>query len=171
MLSLDPLCGLVTLILVGKVLFPGEKLFNPKKYGGLNIIELGTWNNTTMLKLLWNICRKFDNLWVKWVHSYYIKGDMLMDMEEKASYLCIVRSTLKQLDNIMHMQTFWQQMIRGNKFSTKKVYLNMRSMCEDNVNWSYVLYGNTARPRVVMTLWLTCHGRLAVVISAPTRKP
>lgn len=63
-----------------------KKICGPKKYDGLNIIELGTWNNTTMLKLLWNLCRKFDNLWVKWVHSYHIKGDVLMDMEEKASY-------------------------------------------------------------------------------------
>lgn len=69
---------------------------SPKKCGGLNIIELSSWNNTTMLKLPWNLCNKSDSLWVKWVHTYYIKGVTVMDMKETNSYSWIVRAILKQ---------------------------------------------------------------------------
>lgn len=39
----------------------------PKSQGGLSIINLVIWNKICMLKCLWNICNKSDNLWVKWV--------------------------------------------------------------------------------------------------------
>lgn len=81
-----------------------------------------------------DINSKSDSLWVKWVHNYYIKGDSLMDMNDKVSYLWIMRSILKQRESVVQLQTIWKQIVQGNKFSTKKVYLKMRSIGEDKVN-------------------------------------
>ncbi|XP_058772315.1 uncharacterized protein LOC131646218 [Vicia villosa] len=51
-----------------------KKTCSPIHQGGLNIINLEVWNSITLLKCLWNLCMKLDNLWVKWVHVYYLKG-------------------------------------------------------------------------------------------------
>lgn len=32
-----------------------------------------------MLKCLWNICARAENLWVKWVHLYFLKGQQVID--------------------------------------------------------------------------------------------
>lgn len=33
---------------------------------------------------------------------------------------------------------------------------------EPKVSWRSLMYGNVARPRALIIMWLTCHGRLAV---------
>lgn len=78
-----------------------KKICNPRKCKGLNIIELGTWNNTNMLKLLWNLCRKSDSLWVRWMQRYYIKGEELVDIWDKTSHSWIVKYILKQRDSLV----------------------------------------------------------------------
>ncbi|KAL5132045.1 putative ribonuclease H protein [Glycine soja] len=50
----------------------------PRKLGGLDVLNLHVWNQITLLKCLWNICKKTDNLWVKWVHIHYMKGKELL---------------------------------------------------------------------------------------------
>lgn len=126
---------------------------------GLNIIELSTRNNATMLKLLLNLYTKSDSLWVKWAHTYYIKGYKRMDMKGKASYSWIMKAILKHRESLVCMQTTWNH-IMHNKFTMKKVYMKMRSIDHDHVPWKHILFGNTARPRAMITLWLTFHGRL-----------
>lgn len=54
-----------------------ETVCRPKCQGGLDIINLTVWNQVTMMKCLWNLCRKSDNLWVKWIHMYYLKKRVL----------------------------------------------------------------------------------------------
>ena len=42
----------------------------PFTKGGWNLRDMYIWNKATMLKHLWNLARKKNNLWV---HSYYMK--------------------------------------------------------------------------------------------------
>ncbi|CAL5194246.1 unnamed protein product [Lathyrus oleraceus] len=113
-----------------------------------------------MLKLLWNLCKKSDNLWVKWIHSYYIKGGELMNMDAKARHSWIMRVIFHQREKIAHVQTLWQHQLQCDRFTTKKVYLKLRSMSKNKVIWNRMIYDNVVRPRTVMRLWLACHGRL-----------
>ncbi|KAF1864425.1 hypothetical protein Lal_00021846 [Lupinus albus] len=73
-----------------------KKVCSPRKHGGLNIIDLNTWNSVTMMKLLWNLCGKANNLSVKWLHTYYIKNGDVMQMESKPSHSWIIKAILKQ---------------------------------------------------------------------------
>ncbi|XP_019261814.1 PREDICTED: uncharacterized protein LOC109239681 [Nicotiana attenuata] len=45
----------------------------PKQQGGLGITDCIIWNEAAMVKYVWNITKKEDNLWVKWVNHVYIK--------------------------------------------------------------------------------------------------
>ena len=76
----------------------------PRKYGGLNVIHLQTWNHVTMMKLLWSLSEKVDNLWVKWVHTYYLKNQSTMEIPQKTTQSWIMRSILNQRVHINNMQ-------------------------------------------------------------------
>ncbi|XP_021770732.1 uncharacterized protein LOC110734914 [Chenopodium quinoa] len=44
-----------------------------KKVGGLGIRDCELWNKAALGKYIWQISKKKDSLWVKWVHNVYIK--------------------------------------------------------------------------------------------------
>ncbi|XP_057248240.1 uncharacterized protein LOC130590220 [Beta vulgaris subsp. vulgaris] len=48
-------------------------LCKPKKIGGLGIRDCIQWNVAAMGKYVWQVSEKEDLLWIKWVHSVYIK--------------------------------------------------------------------------------------------------
>ncbi|XP_019248784.1 PREDICTED: uncharacterized protein LOC109228056 [Nicotiana attenuata] len=56
-----------------KALLAWEKVCMPKTDGGCNVLEISTWNKAAICKLLWNLCKKKDKLWVQWIHMYYGK--------------------------------------------------------------------------------------------------
>lgn len=56
-----------------RALVAWDKLCLPKAAGGWNLTCIKLWNQAAICKLLWNIAKKKDKLWVKWVHEFYIK--------------------------------------------------------------------------------------------------
>ena len=52
-----------------------KSLCLPKAEGGLGFRDLKSWNDSLLAKCFWNIHKKKDSLWVKWVHHIYLKGD------------------------------------------------------------------------------------------------
>ncbi|VFQ83678.1 unnamed protein product [Cuscuta campestris] len=45
----------------------------PKQEGGLGLKNLLLWNQACTMKLMWDVAKKKDSLWVKWVHGRYLK--------------------------------------------------------------------------------------------------
>ncbi|CAJ2669420.1 unnamed protein product [Trifolium pratense] len=129
----------------------------PKAQGGLNLLSLEEWNRANLTKLLWNIHNKADSLWIRWIHSYYIKQDQLMTMPVNQSCSWILKTILKQRESIPYIQG-WENM--KGKAITRTIYKLLR---EDYplVDWKTVMYQNMARPRAVFIFWLACHSRLA----------
>lgn len=62
-----------------KAVLAWDKVCQPESTGGLNILDIHTWNKAAIVKLLWNICQKKDILWVKWIHIYYGKNRVLYE--------------------------------------------------------------------------------------------
>ncbi|KAK4733465.1 hypothetical protein R3W88_007726 [Solanum pinnatisectum] len=52
-----------------------KEVCRSKNEGGLGIMECMTWNEAAITKYVWNIAKKADNLWVKWVNRIYLKGN------------------------------------------------------------------------------------------------
>lgn len=52
----------------------------PGDYGGLNIVDFKMWNKITMLNFPWNLSGKSNSLWVKRIHTYYLKKEGLMNV-------------------------------------------------------------------------------------------
>lgn len=51
-------------------------------------------------------------------------------------------------------------MMHGSKFQMKKMYLALQN--NQKVTWKTLFYGNIARPRDMVNLWMTCNERLAI---------
>ncbi|GKA75895.1 RNA-directed DNA polymerase, eukaryota, reverse transcriptase zinc-binding domain protein [Tanacetum coccineum] len=58
----------------GKAKVAWKNVCKPKNQGGLGLKDLTVWNNTLLVKHLWNIANKKDTLWVKWVSTVKLKG-------------------------------------------------------------------------------------------------
>ncbi|GAB2268310.1 hypothetical protein Dimus_038709 [Dionaea muscipula] len=56
-----------------KALVKWDEVCVGKKYGGLDIMRIGEWNSTNLFKLVWDLANKTDGLWIKWIHSRYLK--------------------------------------------------------------------------------------------------
>ena len=50
-----------------------EQLCQPKRKGGLGILNMDNWNKAALGKYIWWIAQKQDRLWIKWIHAVYLK--------------------------------------------------------------------------------------------------
>lgn len=83
-----------------------KKVCNRKNQGGLHIITIEHWNKANLIKLLWNLSGKRDNIWIKWIHCYYIKGKDLMKVSMKNNGSWIIKDILKQRQRIFQNQAW-----------------------------------------------------------------
>ncbi|KAL0367896.1 UNVERIFIED_CONTAM: hypothetical protein Scaly_1008500 [Sesamum calycinum] len=60
-----------------------EDICHPKNEGGLGIRHTQTWNVALLARVLWNIHRKADTLWVQWVDAIYLKGGSVWDWQPR----------------------------------------------------------------------------------------
>ncbi|KAK6791742.1 hypothetical protein RDI58_010823 [Solanum bulbocastanum] len=126
-------------------------------------------NKAAILKLLWNIDRMKDCLWVQRIHSYYIKaGDMyLVRISMNASW--VVRKVLEAREQLRirsHSHgTISEQMQGiqlGRKFSIHKMYISLLPN-HPKVAWKYLTKHPRIHPRHRFILWLAIQQRLVIV--------
>lgn len=131
----------------------------PRSNGGLNITNLTIWNQTNLIKCLWNICRKADNLWVQWIHTYYLHGKQALDVNIGNSWSWMIKNIMRQREKIHSIQQVWDNTLNSKKFPMKQIYL---LLIEDDIKvpWRFLLHKNPARPRALFTTWMLCHGKL-----------
>ncbi|XP_058732785.1 uncharacterized protein LOC131604357 [Vicia villosa] len=137
-----------------------KEVCKPREKGGLNIIDLEDWNKVTMLKLLWDLRKKTDSLWVLWMHTYYIREKDIMIMELKHDSSWIVKGILKARMLVPEVLNTWHQALSASSFKMGKFYKDLNRN-HTTVSWSVLFAGNIARPRALFCLWLACHKRLA----------
>ncbi|XP_062118460.1 uncharacterized protein LOC133832091 [Humulus lupulus] len=56
-----------------------EKIYRPKRAGGLGFRNILAWNKAALGKYVWAISSTKDDLWVKWINSVYIKDQVWWD--------------------------------------------------------------------------------------------
>ncbi|XP_058741159.1 uncharacterized protein LOC131613513 [Vicia villosa] len=127
----------------------------PKKNGGLHLVDLQIWNTAVLIKLLWNLSKKRDSIWVKCVHAYYIKDQLLMEMSVKDSFSWIMKVILMERDKASNM-VIWS----SDRFRMKEAYTALH-FSNNQMPWKDLMFGNIVRPRAIFQLWIACHSRLS----------
>lgn len=69
----------------GKAKVAWKAICKPKSNGGLGLKDLLVWNKTLLVKQIWNIASKKDNLWVKWVSTVKLRGVSLWRVQKEAN--------------------------------------------------------------------------------------
>ncbi|GJW80705.1 hypothetical protein Tco_0144680 [Tanacetum coccineum] len=64
----------------GKSKVAWEVVCMPKSEGGLGVRRLETFNKALMILHIWNLLSLKQSLWVKWIHTYKLKGRSVWDI-------------------------------------------------------------------------------------------
>lgn len=73
-----------------KALVSRNKICYPKSIGGFNVIDIYIWNKASICKHFWDLYKKKDRLWIKWIHNYYVKINHLWEVKHwNASWMVI----------------------------------------------------------------------------------
>nr|GEZ23675.1 RNA-directed DNA polymerase, eukaryota, reverse transcriptase zinc-binding domain protein [Tanacetum cinerariifolium] len=62
-----------------------DKICKLKEQGGLELKDLGVWNELLMTKHLWNVAMKKDTLWVKWIYKEKLKDKSITEAKSDSS--------------------------------------------------------------------------------------
>lgn len=131
---------------------------NNVKQGGLQITNLQCWNSALLVKCLWNLSGKADNLWVQWVNYYYLKGKDIMEYEGEIHNNWMFRGILKQRENIMRMQQTWEKAMQQNHCKITNFY-SVLINDGSSVPWCHMVQFNMAMPHTIVFLWMAYHGK------------
>ncbi|XP_059294457.1 uncharacterized protein LOC132047424 [Lycium ferocissimum] len=141
-----------------KALIAWEQLCLPKVASGLNILYAQTWNKAAICKLLRNLCRKANKLWVKWVHAYYLKHQSVWTFfPNQASWM--LKKIFKAVGTLEAAGIDEQQITNASTFSIKQVYLKLRGN-HPKVSWRRFVCNNHGAPKWIFILYLALNRRL-----------
>lgn len=115
-----------------------DKVCTTKKYGGLGIRDLSLWNALAVGKIIWQIAEKADTLWVRWVHSVYIKDTDWWTYQPPATASWIWKIMCKTRDELLNKDSSSWKPAPGKQLSISKAYKNMKKV-GDKVYWDKVV--------------------------------
>lgn len=111
-----------------KTLIAWEKLCWPKASEGMNFLDVYTWNNAAIGKLLWNLCKKKDKLWVEWMHSYYGQQGIWGKQAKQASW--IVQRIFKAHKHLQNIGYNEYTVTHNDHYSIRLIYKEMQGTRE-----------------------------------------
>ncbi|KAK4422063.1 hypothetical protein Salat_2157200 [Sesamum alatum] len=113
-----------------------EQICHPKEEGGLGIRHIQSWNVALLARVLWNVHRKADTLWVKWVNEVYLRGASVWDGNRR-------RVTLHSFDGLLIFGTGLPPHLLARQ------------------PWNAAIWKAIIPPKYSFILWLGLRGRLA----------
>lgn len=116
-----------------RALVSQEKVCQPAGVGGINVIHFCDWNKVTILKHLWVITKKKVCLWVKWVHTYYLRTNFVNTCVIPWNTTSVIRKIIEARKYILYISALqgslidrMYTMVLANRFSIKKLYTTLK---------------------------------------------
>ncbi|XP_019227163.1 PREDICTED: uncharacterized protein LOC109208497 [Nicotiana attenuata] len=152
-----------------KALVSWEKVCLPQVVGGLNVMNMICWNKAAMAKHLWAVAKKKDCLWIRWIHTFYIKNHILEHMPIPKNAAWVVRKILETRKFIGELQGIQGdlnsrlcQLQQGESFNIRKLY-RLQVPLLHRVPWKGIILQPNLHPKFKFILWLALQRRLATV--------
>ena len=122
----------------------------------MGLINMKVWNRAAIAKLCWDLANKDDKLWIKLIHTYYIKGQREWQRRKHASWMIQKVMNAKQIvEQVQKVQGKGKGMIR-------KLYCHMKGE-QQRPSWTCLMFNNAARPKAYFTMWIMMTQRLVTV--------
>lgn len=138
----------------------------PKDEGGLGLKHCKYWNKAMLLKTLWNIHSNKDSLWIKWVHSVYLRGrdcwtqrhgrddhPLFKKLVKLRDSLIIATGSIQNSVNLLSSQN------QNNTFSPADAYDWLKRK-QIKKPWMTFIWKSFLPPKHSFILWLAFRGRL-----------
>ncbi|KAL2894836.1 LINE-1 retrotransposable element ORF2 protein [Bienertia sinuspersici] len=132
-----------------------DEVCKPKQEGGLGIRNIHIWNLAAVGKHVWAIANKEDNLWVRWVHTIYIRDQSWAGYRPTQICSWIWKLFCKIKDDLLEKQID----LHSHTYSIKQVY-NSLTHTGGKVHWDKVVWNRAALPKHQFLMWLSIRGRL-----------
>ncbi|XP_056691739.1 uncharacterized protein [Spinacia oleracea] len=143
---------LVRSVLFGIQLYWCQIFVMPKK-------DLTIWNKAAVLKHCWDLSMKQDRLWIKWMHTYYVKHHNFWTMQVPNGLTWSMRKIWANRDVFVDSGDTGQFITHG-KYSIQKMYLHLRQNATA-VSWKRIVCNSKASPKATFIVWLALQNRLA----------
>ncbi|KAJ8552793.1 hypothetical protein K7X08_020186 [Anisodus acutangulus] len=147
-----------TVEITKKALISWAKTCTPKAASVLNVMNMSFWNKAAVSEQLWAIANKKECLWVRWVHSYYLKQESVENCNIPANATWVIRKIIVTRKHFLqlptpqdNLQARLATMVKGNKFSIKSVYLSLLPVLP-KVPWKCLTLLPNIHPRHKFTL-------------------
>ncbi|XP_060180731.1 uncharacterized protein LOC132610456 [Lycium barbarum] len=142
-----------------RALVAWDKVCTPKYAGGINLTNLKIWNRAAIAKNSWDVAHKEDKLWIRWIHTYYIK-------EQNFDTMPIPQQACWMVRKLLEARSVWLQHPISHT-STKQslirhIYLQLLGNLP-RAPWKTLMFRNRARPKAIITMWLMLQERLPTV--------
>ncbi|KAK6139381.1 hypothetical protein DH2020_026889 [Rehmannia glutinosa] len=132
--------------------------------------DVHSWNKALLAKILCNIHSKADSLWVRWVHSFYLKNQSIWTWNPKKSNFCLLKricdirnellstfgSSESAISNLSHFSN-------SKGLSSSKMYDTFRDH-GPKAFWQSAVWKNfIPPPKYSFCVWLAINERLATI--------
>ncbi|XP_062112537.1 uncharacterized protein LOC133823707 [Humulus lupulus] len=144
-------------MMVGAGQIAWDSICKPKAAGGIGFKNISEWNKAALFKYVWAVAAKEDNLWVRWVHSVYIKDGEWWDYIAPVHGSWYWRKVVAIKDTVKSLADL--ALFTQGRYNIAEGY---KLLCpvHDRVNWSKEVWGRLNTPKHSFTLWLAIQDRL-----------
>ncbi|CAH9133061.1 unnamed protein product [Cuscuta epithymum] len=138
----------------------------PKEEGGLGIHNAKVWNHALLSRTLWDVHRKKDTLWVRWVNGVYLKGRSVWDFVPRnrdsmfMKKLSHIRDQIKRCFNNLNDTIMGLNARSENgKLVSGKIYELLRTKGTVRACMSFI-WKSYIPPKFSFNVWLALRNRL-----------
>ncbi|XP_075083478.1 uncharacterized protein LOC142167219 [Nicotiana tabacum] len=144
-----------TTTITRRALVAWNKVCTPKSTGGLNLVNLHLWNKVAIAKTCWDLAHKKDKIWIKRIHTYYIKRYQLEDITIPQQASWMVRKIFEARSTLDRISITFKE----GKCYIRQIYFQLLGDAP-RVYWKSLIFKNEAKPKAKFIMWLRLHGKL-----------
>ncbi|XP_019104334.1 uncharacterized protein LOC109134725 [Beta vulgaris subsp. vulgaris] len=110
-----------------------------------------------MGKVVWDIARKADNLWVKWIHDKYIRTNDLSTFAAPQGDNWVVKAICRTKEKLIRF--YGVSWMYNQKYSIAAIYQKLMDFGV-KVNWCQAIWNHQNVPKHRFVCWLAMKDRL-----------